>query len=90
MAVFNSGVGFQWWWQRTTTRQWRGKGAHKCNTQQSNRDESSGWGSHKALAINFKFMGGRLEYEGESISLDLMFLLSGLTGTSRSMDDDQD
>ncbi len=40
--------------------------------------------------FNLKFKGGRLEYEGESISLDLLFLLSGLTGTSRSMDDNRD
>ncbi len=40
--------------------------------------------------FNLKFKGSRLEYKGESISLVLLFLLSGLTGMSRSMDDDQD
>jgi hypothetical protein len=67
-----------------------GEGAHRCNTQQSNRGDSGGWGSHKALAFNLKFKGGRLEYKGESISLDLLFLLSGLANTSRLMDDNQD
>ncbi len=31
-----------------------------------------------------------MEYKGESISFDLLLLLSGLTGTNRLMDDDQD
>jgi hypothetical protein len=52
-----------------------GKGGHRRNTQQSNRGDSGGWGSHKALAFNLKFKGGRLEYKGESISLDFLFLL---------------
>ncbi len=67
-----------------------GEGEHRCNTQQSNQGDSGGWGSHMASAFDLKFKGGGLEYEGESISLDLLFLLSGLTCKSRSIDDNWD